>query len=117
MLKPNIKLEVKTECPESDPEDGAQDDDVPLSSILKKNDSDFSCPVLEPNVKLEVWFYYVINGTQLRHLCVSLLRKPQAHNQFNYFTVKYISDNFLHIVFVHVFCPPNPLGTSLTSTF
>ena len=52
----NIKLEVKTECPESDPEDGAQDDDVPLSSILKKNtgNSDFSCPMLEPNVKLEV---------------------------------------------------------------
>ena len=55
ILKANsIKLEVKTECPESDPEDGAQDDDVPLSSILKKNNSDFSCPALEPNVKLEV---------------------------------------------------------------
>ena len=50
----NIKVEVKTECPESDPDEGAQDDDVPLSSILKKNKSDFSCPVLEPNVKLEV---------------------------------------------------------------
>ena len=51
----NIKIEVKTECPDSDPDEGAQDDDIPLSSILKKNKkSDFSCPILEPNVKLEV---------------------------------------------------------------
>ena len=48
-------MEVKTECPDSDPDEGAQDDDIPLSSILKKNKkSDFSCPILEPNVKLEV---------------------------------------------------------------
>jgi len=51
----NIKIEVKTECPDSDPDEGAQNDDIPLSSILKKNKkSDFSCPILEPNVKLEV---------------------------------------------------------------